>query len=47
MMIEDFKKDINNSLKEIQKDTDKQVEVLKEETQKNPLKKYRKTQLSG
>jgi hypothetical protein len=35
MMIEDFKKDINNSLKEIQENTGKQVEVLKEETQKS------------
>ena len=35
MMIEDFKKDINNSLKEIQKNTGKQVEALKEETQKS------------
>ena len=34
MMIEDFKKDINNSLKEIQS-TGKQVEGLKEETQKS------------
>jgi hypothetical protein len=41
--IEDFKKDINNSLKEIQENTGKQVEALKEETQ-NPLKNYRKTQ---
>jgi hypothetical protein len=41
MMIEDFKKDINNSLKEIKKNTDKQVEALKEEIQ-NPLKNYRK-----
>ena len=32
MMIEDFKKDINNSLKEIQENTIKQVEALKEET---------------
>jgi DNA anti-recombination protein RmuC len=37
IVIEDFKKDINNSLKEIQDNTDKQLEVLKEETQK-PLK---------
>jgi hypothetical protein len=36
MMIEDFMKDINNSLKEIQKSTGKQVEALKEETQKIP-----------
>ena len=35
MLIEDFKKDINNSLKEIQKNTGKQVEDLKEETQKS------------
>jgi hypothetical protein len=36
MLIEDFKKDINNSLKEIQENTGKQVEALKEETQKVP-----------
>ena len=29
MMIEEFKKDINNSLKEIQESTGKQVEALK------------------
>jgi hypothetical protein len=34
MMMEDFKKDINNSLKEIQ-NTGKQLEALKEETQKS------------
>jgi hypothetical protein len=34
MMIEDFKKDINNSLKEIQENIGKQLEALKEETQK-------------
>ena len=38
MMIEDFKKDINNSLREIQENTSKQVETLKEETQKKMLK---------
>ena len=32
IMVEDFKMDINNSLKEIQKNTAKQVESLKEET---------------
>jgi hypothetical protein len=37
MVVEDFKKGISNSLKEIQENTAKQVEVLKEETQK-PLK---------
>jgi hypothetical protein len=35
MMIEDFKKDINNSLKQIQENTGKQLETLKEETQKS------------
>jgi hypothetical protein len=35
MMTEDFKKDINNSLKEIQENTGKQVDALKEETQKS------------
>jgi hypothetical protein len=34
MIIENFKKDIKNSLKEIQENTGKQVENLKEETQK-------------
>ena len=45
MMIEDFKKDINNSIKEIEENTGKQVEALKEETN-NPLKKYKKIQSS-
>jgi chromosome segregation ATPase len=35
MMIEHFKKVINNSLKEIQKNTGKQLEALKKETQKS------------
>jgi prephenate dehydrogenase len=35
MMMEDFKKEINNSLKEIQENTDKHLEALKEETQKS------------
>ena len=35
MMIEDFKKNINNSLKEIQENTGKQEEDLKERTQKS------------
>jgi hypothetical protein len=35
MMRENFKKDINNPLKEIQKNTGKQVEVVKEEAQKS------------
>ena len=34
MMVEDFKKDINNSLKEIQ-NTSKQLESLKEGRQKS------------
>jgi hypothetical protein len=40
-MIEDFKKDINNSLKEIEENTGKQV---LERKLKNPLKNYRKIQ---
>jgi gas vesicle protein len=36
MLVKDFKKGIKNSLKEIQENTAKQVEVLKEETQKIP-----------
>jgi hypothetical protein len=35
MVVENFKKDINNSLKKIQDNTGKQVEVLKKETQKS------------
>ena len=42
-IIDFFKEDKNNSLKEIQKNTGKQVKALKKETI-NPLKKYRKTQ---
>jgi hypothetical protein len=34
IVIEDFKMDINNFLKEIQENTGKQLETLKEETQK-------------
>jgi hypothetical protein len=43
MMIEGIEKDIIKSLKEIQENTGKQLEALKEETQ-TPLKQYRKTQ---
>ena len=35
MMVEDIKKNLNDSLKEIQKNTAKQVEDLKEEAQKS------------
>jgi hypothetical protein len=35
MVVEDLKKGINNSLKEIQENTAKQVEALKKETQKS------------
>jgi uncharacterized protein YicC (UPF0701 family) len=35
MIIHDFKKDINNSLKEMRENTGKQLEALKEETQKS------------
>ena len=34
MLIEDFKKDINNSLKEVQENMNQKAEVLKKETQK-------------
>ena len=34
MVVEDFKKGINNALKEIQENTAKQVEGIKEEAQK-------------
>jgi two-component sensor histidine kinase len=40
MMIEEFNKEINNSLKEIQENTSIQLEALKEETQKS-LKELR------
>ena len=35
MLVEDFKKDIDNSLKEIQENTTKQVEDLNEEAEKS------------
>jgi predicted nucleic acid-binding Zn-ribbon protein len=35
MMVKDIKKDFNNSLKEIQENTAKQVKDLKEEAQKS------------
>jgi hypothetical protein len=35
MVIQDFKKDINNPLNEIQENTGKQLEALKEETKKS------------
>jgi hypothetical protein len=34
MMVEDIKKDFNNSFKELQENTAKQVEDIKEEAQK-------------
>jgi hypothetical protein len=47
MLVEDFKKEINNSLKEIQENTAQQVKSHKEEAQKKkkPLENYRKTLL--
>ena len=42
MMVEYMKKEFNNPLKEIQENTAKKVEDLKEEAQK-PLKNTRKT----
>jgi hypothetical protein len=47
MMIEDFKKDTNNSLKEIQEYTGKQEEALKEETQKSLEELQRNTNIEG
>jgi gas vesicle protein len=35
MLVEYFKKDMNNSLKEIQENTAKQVEAIKKEAQKS------------
>jgi hypothetical protein len=35
IVVEDFKKSINNSFKQIQENTAKQVEALKEEAQKS------------
>jgi vacuolar-type H+-ATPase subunit E/Vma4 len=35
MMVEEIKKDFNNSLKEIQENSTKQVEKIKEEAQKS------------
>jgi hypothetical protein len=42
-IIEDFKKDINNSLKEIQENPSKQVESLKKETHKSLKEKQEYT----
>jgi chromosome segregation ATPase len=44
MMTQDFKKNTNDSLKDIQNNTGKSLEALKEETNKqtNPLKNYKK-----
>ena len=42
MLIEDFKKDINNSLKETQENMNNQVEALKKETQRS-LKEIQET----
>ena len=45
MIIEDFRKGINNSLKEIQENTSNQLEALKEETQKS-LKELQKNTIN-
>ena len=44
MMIEDYKKDINNSLKEIQENTGKELEALKEETHTHTQKSLKELQ---
>ena len=46
IMTEEFKKDINNSFKEIQENTGKQVEGLKKETQKS-LKELQENNQTG
>jgi hypothetical protein len=45
-MTEDFKKDINNSLKEIQENTSKQEEALQDETHKS-LKEVQESTIKG
>ena len=47
MLIEGFKKDLNNSLKEIQENIGQQTEALKEETQKSfkELQEYTNNQV--
>ena len=45
-MIEEFKKDINNSLKEIQENTGKQVEAVKKKTHKS-LKEIQQNNQTG
>ena len=47
MLVEDFKKDINNSLKEIQENTGKKLEALKEETQKSLKELQKNTTKTG
>ena len=44
--IEEFKKDINNSLKEIQENTGKQVEAVKKKTHKS-LKEIQQNNQTG
>ena len=45
MMVEDIKKDFNNSLQEIQENTAKELQVLKEKQENNQTGRspYRKT----
>ena len=43
-MLEDFRKNINNSLKEIQDNTDKQIEALNRKPKKTPQKSLRDLQ---
>jgi hypothetical protein len=47
MLVEDFKKVINNSLKEIQENIAKQVEALKEEAQKSLKELHENTAKQG
>ena len=47
MLVEDFKKYNNNSLKEVQENTAKQVEVVKQETQKSLKELQEKNNQTG
>ena len=46
MVVEDFKKGINNSFKEIQENTSKQVKAFKKEAKKIPQEIIRKILLN-
>ena len=47
MVVEDFKRGISKSLKEIKENPTKQIEILKEETQKSPKELQKKHNQTG